>query len=646
MSDVEAVRDDLLAQAAQHEVPPGALCLRLARALAKLGDGEGALGWALRVVDADDDFTAWQGAAALLPRLDTAPGARRSAKVAVLGSSTTSQLVAMLRLAARAGGVDLELYEAGYGQYRQEVLDPASGMYRFGPDLVVLAVHAGEVQLPALADDPAAAVDAEVARWASLWDAVRAHGGARVIQHGFAVPPEAPFGHLGLRLPGVRTSMLHALNARLGEAAGDDVALVDCDRLASWIGKAQWFDARYWHLSKQAVSLGATPLLARHLAAVVAAELGLTRKCLVLDLDNTLWGGVVGEDGLAGIALGGTARGEAFLAFQDHVLALKARGVILAVCSKNNDADAREVFTAHPDMRIRLEDVACFSAGWAPKHEQLRRIAEELDLGLDALVFVDDNPAEREVVRQHLPEVDVLALPPDPAGYVAALAAYPRFEAATFTDEDRRRTEQYRGRAQVREAAATATSLDEFHRSLEMVATVRPLDERDLPRVAQLMGKTNQFNLTTRRHGPAELERFAADPDVVALTLRLRDRFTDHGLVSVLIAVPDGGGEALEVDSWLMSCRVIGRTVEQELLQHLTAEALRRGHRRITATYRPTQKNAMVADLYPRLGFTAEPAGDGDGEGVTRWAYDVAALGATENPFIDSVVDGLVDAAG
>ena len=270
---------------------------------------------------------------------------------------------------------------------------------------------------------------------------------ARVVQFGFALPDLAPLGHLAARLPGARATAIQALNLRLGRAAGDRVSIVDCERLSALLGKERWFDPRYWHLSKQAVALGALPLLARHTAAVIGAALGLTRKCLVLDLDNTLWGGVIGEDGLGGIRLGGGAEGEAFVAFQEYLLVLKERGVILAVCSKNNEADAKEPFESHPEMRLRLDDLAVFVASWDPKPEQVRGSPPSLDLGLDSLVFVDDNPAEREAMRQLCPEVDVVALPAEPALYARALSQYLPFESSVLTAEDAHRTEQYRARA-------------------------------------------------------------------------------------------------------------------------------------------------------------------------------------------------------
>ena len=619
------------------ELPSAAACLELARRHLRLGEPAEALRHALGVVDSGGDFASWQAAASIARGIADAGGPpRRAARLALLGSYTTSQLATMLWLAALRLGISLEVYESPYGQYRQEILDPASAAYAFAPDLVLLAVHTDELRLPTFSETPEEDVAAEVERWTSLWGAFASHSTATIVQHGFALPPDAPFGHLGATLPGSRQAMGQTVNARLAAASAPSVAFVDCDRLASLIGKRRWFDARYWHLAKQAVALDALPLLARHTAAVIAARLGLSRKCLVLDLDNTLWGGIVGEDGLAGILLGGdTPEGEAFLAFQESILALQRRGIVLAVCSKNNDADAREVFERHPAMRIALDDVAVFVADWRTKPEQLRSVAETLGIGLDALVFVDDNPVEREAVRRFLPEVDVIPLPPDPSEYVSALADYLLFEPASFTAEDARRTEQYRGREQATAAAASADSLEDFHRSLELRCVVSPFTPEDLPRIAQLVGKTNQFNLTTRRHSAAALEEFARDPSCVHFSFRLTDRFADQGLVALAIAFARDG--VLDVDTWLMSCRVIGRTLEATVLQELARAALERGCSAIEGTYLPTAKNELVRDLYPRLGFERLDE--------TRWRYDLMG-GVPENEFVEIVRSGEALRAG
>ena len=443
-----------------------------------------AIRWATSVVDACNDFSTWFAAAALIEKATNwnVEKPRRRARLAITGSFTTLQLSKILPLAALREGIELQVWEAPFGQYRQELLDRGSSLYRSQPDVILIAVHEGELQLPFLSDTPAEDVERELVRWTSLWEAVARYSSARVIQFNFALPPESPLGHLGARLPGSRYAMAYAVNSGLGTAAGTNVSIVDCERLSAVVGKELWFDPRYWHLSKQAVSLQALPLLARHITALVAADLGLARKCLVLDLDNTVWGGVIGEDGLAGIRVGGDEVGEAFVAFQNYLLQLKQKGIILAVCSKNNEADAREPFERHPEMRLKLEHFAAFVANWDCKADNLVRIAQTLNLGLDALVFVDDNPAECMAVRRALPDVDIVTLPADPAYYTRALSKYLMFETASFTAEDAHRTEQYRARNEAALLERSAGTLEELWSSLEMNASIAPFDEINLPR--------------------------------------------------------------------------------------------------------------------------------------------------------------------
>ena len=613
--------------------PLAALCLKLARSYEQIKNYSEASRWALAVVDSGDDFTAWQTGWALFQRCATKTGrpAVRSAKVALLGSYTTTQLGAMLCLVANRFGISIEFYEGHYGQYQQEIIDPSSGLYAFGPDLVVLAVHEKDLRLPEHSSNPEEDVQREVSRWTRIWEIVAERSRARIVQHNFALPCEVPAGHLATRLPGSRYMMAQAVNARLGEAASNSVSLVDCERLSALIGKQRWCDPRYWNLSKQAVALEAIPLLARHTAAVMAATLGLSRKCLVLDLDNTLWGGVIAEDGLAGIQLGSGVDGEAFVAFQEYLLKLKHKGIILAVCSKNNYVDAIQPFEKHSEMRLKLEDIALFIANWESKPDNIRRIAKTLQIGLDSLVFVDDNPVEREIVRKFLPEVDVLPLPEDPSYYLRALSQYLMLETNSFTLDDSRRTDQYRARAQIMELETTAGSMEDFYRGLQMQAIVAPFDESQLPRIAQLIGKTNQFNLTTRRHGMSQLEAFVQDKNYVHLALQLRDRYVEHGLVSVMIARRQD--VILDIDTWLMSCRVIGRTVETTMLEHLCRRATQLGCTSLRGTYIPTEKNAMAADAYAKCGFERVS----HHEGHEIWTYDLLDKGMIVNQFVKTV---------
>jgi FkbH-like protein len=621
--------ESYLAAAELVEVAPADLCMRIAGCYRFLNQPAEALRWTLAVVDAGDDFAHWQAAAAGLDALAGAAAAKRTARVAVLGSYTTAQFVPMLRLASRRIGMDLQTYECHYGQYRQEILDPNSGLYEFRPDVVLLAVHESEVALPSFSAKPGEDVRTEAERWMSLWRTFARHSSARLVHHTFAIAPENSWGHLGSQLRGSRQRMLQDLNLTLGEEAqhAPGVSIVDCDRLAAAFGKERWFNPRYWDLAKQGVALEALPLLSRHTAAVFAAGLGLSRKCLVLDLDNTLWGGVIGEDGLSGIKVGDGPQGEGFLRFQQYLLELKEKGVLLAVCSKNNEADAIQPFEQHSRMQLRTSDFAAFVANWNPKPDNLREISGMLNIGIDSLVFFDDNPVERQAVRQALPEVDVIPVPSSPSEYVRSLSRYLLFETASFTEEDANRTEQYRARARMSQMAESVGSLDDLHRSLHMQAVIEPFSDAHLDRVVQLIGKTNQFNVTTRRYSAGQIREFMADPDCIHATVQLRDTFADHGLISIAIAFVRG--DILDIDTWLMSCRVIGRRVEDELLSWLCEAAVARNCTKLRGVYIPTAKNGLVRDLYSRFDF--EPSAGTQQAGGTAWVYDIARQGRIQS---------------
>jgi FkbH-like protein len=610
------------------ETPGFKASLKLVDAFRSCGRVGDACTWLKHAIDAARSALEWQAAAGAFARLRTQFPLQlpRRVKVALAGSYTTTLLAGLIRLCGFREGLDIDLYESRFGQYAQDLLDPASELHAFQPAAVILAVHEGALQLPDASDRPHADVDNEFARWRRLWEAA-ARNGARVIQHGIALRPEHPLGHLAGRV-GSRYAMARQLNLRFLQEAPADVMVVDCDRLASVAGASAWFDDRYWYLTKQAVGPEALPALAKHTAAVLAASLGMSRKCLVLDLDGTLWGGVIGEDGLGGIRLGAGPAGEAFVDFQSYLLDLKRKGVLLAVASKNNEAEARAPFEQHPDMRLQLDDFAAFKANWDDKASNLRAIAGQLNLSLNSLVMVDDNPAERALIRQQLPEVDVITLPEDPAGYRRALAGYLRFESVALTEDDMRRTEQYRARQAAAALEASVTSLEEFHRSLQMEALVLPFDEFHLPRIAQLIAKTNQFNLSGRRWSLAELRAMVATGDAIHFYLKLRDRFVDHGLVAAMIARCDG--ETAFIDTWVMSCRVIGRTVEAEMLSELSRRAIERGCRRLQGIHVATGRNEPARDVYRRLGFALlnhEAA-------TTTWDYDLDRLG----PILNGVI--------
>ena len=539
----------------------------------------------------------------------------KSWSVHLLGQCTTAWLAPVLAAVSLGRDLPVRVREADYDSVIQQIGDgdPA--------DIAVLLpwtqrILSGGGERGGRSEDER--ISDELALWEAAWGRLR---GARLIQIGYdrigAGPAGVLQGHTGQA--GLIRRMNEALRARLPAGA----VFLDLEAISGDMGRARFYDARRYHWTKQPFSEDGTLHLARHIQAAIRALISGPKKVLVLDLDNTLWGGVVGELGPLGVALGESADGEAFRAFQQHVKGLAARGTVLAVASKNNAADAREPFLQHPDMVLKLSDIAAFEAHWEPKSVSLQRISDTLRLGLDSFVFFDDNPAEREHIRQALPQVEVVDVPEDPSAYVAALEASLLFESAALTAEDTARSGQYQAEQQRQQAGAAFTDLSAYLTSLDQRADLREVDDADMQRVVQLLGKTNQFNLTTRRHPEAQILAWRQDPRAILLSLRVADRFGDHGLVAVLIGIPDGdAGDTVVVDTLLMSCRVIGRTVEQFLWGAFLQKAKERGYARVQGVYLPTAKNAQVADLYAAFGLK-EVAGEGEG---TRYEGEVEGL--------------------
>lgn len=555
-------------------------------------------------------------------------------RLSVLSSATFDFIADALPAAAARHGLALDLHVAPLDTIEPEAMDPASGTYAHAPDAVLLMIDHRWLGLgePCLDRDPAALVDAAEARLVRVAGALKGNGVGALVLPTLAVPPHGLFGSLDRLVEGSVRSLASAFNARLPGIARQLGALVlDVAALAEEVGTARWFHAPGYHLYKLPFLSAAVPLYADWLGRLLGAMRGKARKCLVLDLDNTCWGGVIGDDGLEGIRIGpGSAEGESFLAVQHVALELKARGVILAVSSKNDDANARAPFRDHPDMALREADVAVFQANWEPKPANLSAIAETLAIGLDSLVFLDDNAAERAQVRATLPMVAVPELPADAAYYPALLRAAGYFEAVSFSDEDRTRSASYAANAQRVAVAEASASAGDYLSALEMRIHHAPFDALGVPRIAQLVNKSNQFNLTTRRYSEPEIAAMAADPALFTSQTRLADRFGSFGMIGVVIARPQGA-DAWEIDTWLMSCRVLGRRVEEAMLAHLVAAARAAGIATIRALYLPTGKNGMVREHYDKLGFTLlEEASDG----ARRYELAVAGHETPDLPFM------------
>ena len=553
-------------------------------------------------------------------------------RLGVISNATTHLLAPALVASAARHGFALECIEAEYGQVMQEALAPDSTLARAKPDAVLIALDYRGLPFR-LSPGDAEAADATVAGCVGMMTAIReglrSNGVPLCIVQTVVRPPEAHFGSFDLVLPGTYRDLVAEVNRRLAASlAGTPDILLDVSGMAETVGLADWHDAMMWNMAKLPFAGQFVPLYADHVGRLIAALRGKSRRCLILDLDNTVWHGVIGDDGLEGIVIGqGDATGEAHLAVQQTALMLRERGVVLAVSSKNNDDVARLPFQKHPEMLLRESHIAVFQANWQDKATNIKAIADELALGLESMVFLDDNPAERGLVRQILPEVAVPELPPDAALYARTLLAAGYFEATAFSDEDRKRSGFYQDNAQRVALQKKAGDVDAYLASLDMVITFAPFDETGRSRIAQLINKSNQFNLTTKRYSEADVQALERDRQAHTLQVRLADTFGDNGMISVIICRADG--DTWEIDTWLMSCRVLGRKVEQAVLRELVDTARRAGIGRLKGIYRPTSRNALVQDHYAKLGFTREADG---ADGETTWSYDVASAEIPEPP--------------
>ena len=541
-------------------------------------------------------------------------------RLAVLSNSTIDLIAPALVASAARHGIALEIIQPAYDQVAQEALTPDSKVNSSKPDAVLFALDYRALPLKnSLGDQDAstAAVQGCLGYLQALRDGVRSRSNPVCIFQSFAPPVEPLFGSLDRALPGTTRHLIDSMNRHLGEFVlqSDDV-LLDVAALAETVGLAEWHNPQLWNLAKLSFSDEVIPLYADHVARTIAAIRGKSRRALILDLDNTLWGGVIGDDGINGIQIAeGDAHGEAFRSVQRLALDLRKRGVVLAVCSKNTDHVAREPFEKHPEMLLKLDQIAVFQANWNDKATNIRSIAEELSLGLDSFVFLDDNPAERGLIRQLLPQVAVPELPDDPAFYARTLAAAGYFEATTFVPEDLNRAGFYQDNARRATLQKQVGGVEAYLASLDMTITFQPFDASGRARIVQLINKSNQFNLTTRRYSDPQVEQFEHDPDVFTLQVRLADIFGDNGMISVVIC-RTAESQVWEIDTWLMSCRVLGRRVEHMVLREVLCHARANGIRKLEGTYSPTDRNQLVADHYAKLGFTnvAEEA-----SGLTRW---------------------------
>ncbi len=536
-------------------------------------------------------------------------------KVAILGGSTSTEIKNILDLYLLKNGIKASFYESEYNKYYEDALFENAELQAFDPDIIY--IHTTQVNLihtPHTAnsiEEINTLFENELARYTSIWNALEKYNCA-IIQNNFDLPPERTLGNLDCYDPHGKVHFIHRLNQAFSTAAYErkNLYINDINYLSASIGLDKWFNVSYWYGYKYAVSYDAIPLLAHNIANIINAIYGKTKKCLVLDLDNTCWGGVIGDDGVDNIQIGTeTAIAEAHTAFQQYAKDLKDRGITLAVCSKNDFSNAKEGFS-HPDSILKFEDFTSFKANWDPKSQNVLEIAKEINIGIDALVFIDDNPVEREIVSAQVPHVSVPDIGDDITQYIAYIDKSGYFEPISLLEDDTMRNKYYEDNKKRLEEETQFQSYDDFLLSLDMEGEIKTFTTVYLDRITQLTNKTNQFNLTTKRYTFAEIEEMSNSDKYITIYGKLSDKFGDNGLISIVIG--EMKERSCHIDLWLMSCRVLKRGMEDAMLDALVRECQKNSIKTIVGYYYKTKKNSMVLDLFEKFGFDLKEQNDED----------------------------------
>lgn len=527
-------------------------------------------------------------------------------RLAVMGDCATQHLATAIRGYGVYAGLGLNVFDADYNQIHALVMDEHSELYAFMPDAVLLQMCTQKLY-ESFCETPiqnrASFAETAFARIQALWQRIDSR--ITILQCNFPLLDDGVFGQFGNKTADSFLFQQRKLNYLLMQGCQEtkNVYIIDLDSLQTQLGQDVFSDAKLYYIAKMPIRVEALPEVAKRVVDMIQALRGCVKKCVVLDLDNTLWGGVIGDDGLSGIQIGELGTGHAFSDFQAWLKQLKNRGILLTVCSKNNESAAKEPFEKHPEMVLRLEDFSMFVANWEDKASNIRRIQQTLNIGMDSLVFLDDNPFERNLVRSMIPEITVPELPEDPAMYLQYLRQLGLFEAGSYSAEDSQRTSQYQQQADRAMFEASFQSYEDYLAGLEMKATAAPFDPFHYPRIAQLTQRSNQFNLRTVRYTEAEIEALAKDDSHICLYFTLKDKFGDHGLISVVV-LDKQPQDVLFISEWLMSCRVLKRGMEEFIVNKILQTAADQGFRKVVGEYLPTSKNAMVKDLYEKMGFS------------------------------------------
>lgn len=539
-------------------------------------------------------------------------------KIAILGDCSTQHLATALKGYGYQEGYNLNIFDSDYNQIDSQVLDETSELYSHNPDAILIYMSSEKLYekfCETSLENRTNFADLMIDKISNYWSSINSKIKTNILQFNFIENDDRSFGNFANKTQNSFIYQLRKLNFRLMELAENtkNAFLVDLSTIQNLYGREIVHDDKLYYIAKMPLSTNILPEVAKQVLDVIKSLNGKFKKCVILDLDNTLWGGVIGDDGLKSIQIGELGLGHAFSEFQMWLKELKNRGIILAVCSKNNEDIAKEPFEKHPEMVLRLDDISMFVANWEDKATNIKHIQETLNIGMDSMVFIDDNPFERNLVKSMIPDITVPDLPEDPALYLSYLKSLNLFETTSYSENDKDRTKQYQAQAQRTTMQSSFENFDDYLKSLEMEATVHPFDEFEIPRIAQLTQRSNQFNLRTIRYTEAEIEQIAQDDKYLTLSFSLKDKFGDYGLISVVI-MEKQDENTLFLNTWLMSCRVLKRGMEEFIINSIIENAKDNGFSKVIGEYIKTPKNAMVEKIYSKLGF--KDLGDGKFEAI------------------------------
>ena len=548
---------------------------------------------------------------------------RKKTRILILADINTAQISPLINKHLNNIGLEGEFLSILYTEIEAQLLNKESELFKFKPDIVIILNSTQSLFQKIKIDKNETQDIIDKMQW--IWNLILKQSSPIILQSNFTQSLERPFGQYEEKVPSSFNSVIKYLNMQLGHIAQTEkqIYILDFAYLSSLIGLRNWYDENLWYYSKTLTSLKNLPEVSAYIVDIIKAYFQSTIKCVVVDLDETLWGGILGDDGIDKIILNPEGEGQIFRDFQSYLLRLKERGILLAVASKNELSLVLEVFKQHPDMILKEEDITYFAVNWEPKSKNIAKIQSELNISFDSMVFIDDNPFERDIVKSFHPEINVPDLSGDPAKFIREISAYNYFETTSFTERDKKRSKNIISQIKSKSLSEKYSSFDEYLKDLDMSLEVSPFHESKLDRIVQLTQRSNQFNLTTKRYSHQEIKQIMSESNqYITFSLNFKDKLTDHGLISLIILKRNK--DTLIVDQWLMSCRVFSRGIEQYMMNLVFAEAKKLNVTKIIGEYIPTQKNTLVENFYESFGFISSPPDSKVDDASSSWKLDVS----------------------